>query len=434
MEQTPPTQAALTTFAENAAVASDVAVRDGDTGGGDRGSSTDAAVSLDHVADFARRYPGENVTFHTRVKIHQAIPGFSLRIQLPAGLEIDRYQTSDEAIMPLFLTTMEEGARELVMLPGPNGDPFPVRVPNQPTRAIEPTRPAQEIIWQVTEAQEAGTIFEFAVTSLILPIHKDSMLHCHALLSVTEVEEAAAERAADAGGDAAGEAVATSSNATASVALYMRGRYVEHLPSLYEQDNFMGRFLMLFESFWGPIDRQISGIHNYFDPDLTPARFLPWLASWFDLVLDENWNEAQQRELLNSVMWLYRRRGTRVALQRYLEIFTQNPVEILEKRAKNMTLGRRARLGVGVALGTGNMPHTFTVRVQLNEILPPPKMDEEKAAREVARLEKQRLALLNRMIMAEKPAHTSYRLEATTVANPDTTSDATAAADESTPA
>ena len=435
MEKTPPTQAALTTFAANAAVASDVAVRGGGTSVADMEGSDDAAVSLDHVADFARRYPGENVTFHTRVKIHQEIPGFSLRIQVPAGLEIEHYHTSDDAMMPLFLTTMEEGERELVMLPGPDGDPFPVRVPNQPTRAIEPTRPAQDIIWQVTEVQEAGTIFEFTVTSLILPIHKDSVLHCHATLSVTEVEEAEAERSADAGGDAAGEVVAASSKATASVALYMRGRYVEHLPSLYEQDNFMGRFLMLFESFWGPIDQQISGMHNYFDPDLTPARFLPWLASWFDLALDDNWNEEQQRELLNSVMWLYRRRGTRVALQRYLEIFTQNPVEILEKRAKNMTLGRRARLGVGVALGTGNMPHTFTVRVQLNEILPSAGVDEEKAAREVARLEKQRLALLDRMIVAEKPAHTSYRLEASTVANPDETSDADEpAADESAPA
>jgi hypothetical protein len=127
--------------------------------------------------------------------------------------------------------------------------------------------------------------------------------------------------------------------------------------------------------------------------------------------LDEHWSETQQRELLNSVMWLYRRRGTRIAMQRYLEIFTQRPVEILEKRAKNLALGPKARLGVGVALGTGNKPHTFTVKLQLPAIAPPPGLDEEAAAREVARLEKQRLALIERMINAEKPAHTSYRRE-----------------------
>jgi phage tail-like protein len=224
------------------------------------------------------------------------------------------------------------------------------------------------------------------------------MLHCTATLSVVN-----------------GEQSETVTSATASVALYCSSSYLQHLPSLYERDSFMGRFLMLFESFWAPIDAQIASIHNYFDPDLTPARFLPWLATWFDLSLDDQWNEVQQRELLNSVMWLYRRRGTRVALQRYLEIFTQNPVEILEKRAKNMTLGNRARLGVGVALGVSNMPHTFTVKLRLPEIVPSPDLDEEAAKREVARLERRRLALIERMIVAEKPAHTSYKLEISTI-------------------
>jgi len=86
-------------------------------------------------------------------------------------------------------------------------------------------------------------------------------------------------------------------------------------------------------------------------------------------------------------------------------------VQISEKRAKNMTLGKQGRLGVGVALGTGNMPHTFTVMLQLDPIELPPDLDQEAALKEVARLEKQRLALIHRMIMGEKPAHTSYKLE-----------------------
>jgi phage tail-like protein len=402
MEQPPPTHAALSSFATDASVARDLAVRDGGERIDESRDPTKAAVTVEHVADFTRRYPGEQVTFFTRVNIRAAIPGFSLRVHVPAGLEIDNYYASVdgnvvEGKMPLFLTVMEPGERELVMLPGPDGEPFPVRVPHQPTRAIEPTRPAQDMIWQVLEPQEAGMTYEYVVSGVVRPIQKDSMLHCTATLSVVDGESS--------------ENTETVASATASVALYRSGRYLEYLPSLYEQDDFMGRFLMLFESFWGPIDQQISSIHNYFDPDLTPPRFLPWLASWFDLVLDDHWSESQQRELLNSVIWLYRRRGTRAALQRYLEIFTQRPVEILEKRAKNLTLGSRARLGVGVALGTGNMPHTFTVKVQLRPITPPPDMDEEAAAAEVARLEKQRLELIHRMIMAEKPAHTSYRLE-----------------------
>jgi phage tail-like protein len=398
MEQTPPSQAALSSFAADATVAHEIAMRDGGERVDQDKEPSKAAISVDHVSDFSRRYPGEQITFFTRVTVRSAVPGFTVRVQVPAGLEIDSYQSSTEGAMPVFFTVMEPGARELVMLPGPDGDPFPVRVPGQPTRAIEPVRPAQDMVWRVLEPQEAGTSHEFSVSAVVLPIHQDAMYHSTATLAVVE-------------GDDALEI----STATASLAVYRGGRYLEYLPSLYEQDSFMGRFLMLFESFWAPIDQQISSIHNYFDPDLTPARFLPWLASWFDLTLDEFWNEDQQRELLNSVMWLYRRRGTRVALQRYLEIFTQEPVEILEKRAKNMTLGNKARLGVGVALGTGNMPHTFTVKLKLRPIPPPADLDAEGAAREVERLEKQRLSLINRMIVAEKPAHTSYRLEITEI-------------------
>jgi phage tail-like protein len=397
MEQTPPTQAALSSFAADASVARDIAVRDGGERVDTEQDPTKAAVTVEHVADFNRRYPGETLTFFTRVNIKTAIPGFSLRVQVPAGLEITTYSSDQEGLMPVFFSVMEPGAREVVMLPGPDGEPFPVSVPHQPTRAIEPARMGQDMEWRISQLQEAGTVLDFVVVVLVLPIHKDAYLHSTATLTL-------------AGGDSA-EAVQMSSSATASVAVYRASSYMEYLPSVYEQDAFISRFLMLFESFWRPVDQQIGGIQNYFDPDLTPTRFLPWLASWFDLVFDEFWEEAQQRELLNSVMWLYRRRGTRVALQRYLEIFSRNPVEILEKRAKNMTLGNKARLGVGVALGTGNMPHTFTVKMKLNPITVLEGLNEEDATKEVARLEKQRLALIHKMIMAEKPAHTSYRLQ-----------------------
>jgi len=394
MEQTPPSRATLASYATDASVAREIAVRDDGAETDDAPESAKTAIIVEHIAENNLRYPGENITFFTRVTVKSALAGFTVRVQVPAGLEITDYRSNTDGMLPVFLSVMEASVREIEMLPGRDGNPFPVAVPNQPTRTIEPARLTQDMVWRVLEPQEAGATHDFSVTGLVLPIHKDLMLHSTAHLSVVD------------GGD--GREISSS---TASVALYTGSRLLEYLPSIYEQDSFMGRFLMLIESYWRPIDQQINGIHNYFDPDLTPARFLPWLASWFDLVLDHFWDEAQQRELLNNVMWLYRRRGTRVALQRYLEIFTRHPVEISEKRARNLTLGKQGRLGVGVALGTSNMPHTFTVKLELDPIEPPTDLDKEAAAKEVARLEKQRLALVNRMIMGEKPAHTSYRLE-----------------------
>src|SRR5262249_20365856 len=68
----------------------------------------------------------------------------------------------------------------------------------------------------------------------------------------------------------------------------------------------MARFLMLFESFWAPIEGQIDNLPLYFDPAFTPLKLLPWLASWVDLTLDDHWPEAKRRQLLRAAVSLYR--------------------------------------------------------------------------------------------------------------------------------
>jgi len=190
---------------------------------------------------------------------------------------------------------------------------------------------------------------------------------------------------------------------TVTVLVSAKGRYIRHLPRMYlEQDELMGRFLMLFESFWGPIEQQIDNLYDYFDPLLTPARLLPWLAGWVDLTLDERWPEAQRRRLLRSAVSLYRKRGTRRGLQEYLEIYTGGRVKITEHSASNFRLGPEARLGLGVALGTVNLPHTFTVTV----FLPAGDARMETRARQAA----DHRRIIEAIIEAEKPAHTSYNL------------------------
>lgn len=396
MEQTPPSTMRLGELASEAAVGRELAVRDGGRIGASRTEMAAAGLILDHVADETVRYPGEVVTFYTRVEAYAPVDGFEVRVHVPAGYEIAGYRADHAHLLPVFFMVDEPPPREMLMLPGMDGEPFPLEVPHQPMLALREARPAQDMLWRVQTPVAAGEVYEFTVQALVLSTTVDLTLYSTASLSV------------GANGDA--RLVAS---AAASVAVYCRGRYLNHLPALYEQDEFMGRFLMLFESFWRPINQQIAGVQHYFDPDLTPADFLPWLASWFDLSLDDQWTEDQQRELLKSVIWLYRRRGTRAALQRLLEIYTRAPVEISEQRAKNLALGKSARLGVGVALGTGNQPHTFTVKVRLRPLSSPSGLDEAEAASAVMRLEKKRRDLIEQMIDTGKPAHTRYRLEVT---------------------
>jgi hypothetical protein len=76
--------------------------------------------------------------------------------------------------------------------------------------------------------------------------------------------------------------------------------YLQYLPAPFHADPFMRRFLMIFETVLGPIERTIDNVAYYLDPRVTPAELLPWLASWVGLGLDENWPLATQRQL---VLW-----------------------------------------------------------------------------------------------------------------------------------
>lgn len=151
-------------------------------------------------------------------------------------------------------------------------------------------------------------------------------------------------------------------------------RLLSYLPGIYADDEFTGRFLRIFESIWAPLEAQIDLLYTYFDPRLTPVEFLPWLGTWVDLVLDENWPEARRRALIEHAADLYRRRGTAGALRDYLAIYMGVQPDIVEDM-------------------TDQNPFHFTVRFQV------PNPDGIDADR------------IRRIIEEEKPAHTTYTLE-----------------------
>jgi hypothetical protein len=131
---------------------------------------------------------------------------------------------------------------------------------------------------------------------------------------------------------------------------------------------------------------------------------LPWLASWIGLALDENWPEARQRLLLRSAAKLYRTRGTKRGLLKFLEIYTGQQGTIIENRADNFKLGPQATLGPGIALGKENSPNTFIVQLTLPPIDAPTEAER-------AQLETIRWRTIEAIVRAEKPAHTNYTLQ-----------------------
>lgn len=156
----------------------------------------------------------------------------------------------------------------------------------------------------------------------------------------------------------------------------MQSSYLQYLPAIYQEEEFLGRFLMIFEEVLSPAEQILDNIHLYFDPMMAPEGFLAWLAAWIDLLLDENWPLEKRRELIKAGVELYHWRGTKWGLQEYLKIYTGVEPEIIEHFDVEE-----------------NSHYRFTVVIRV----PEPKALDERFVR--------------RVINAEKPAHTTYDLK-----------------------
>jgi phage tail-like protein len=312
-------------------------------------------------------FVGETLSLHTRVRVKRDLAAMQVRVQVPDECEVKG-------------TLAPKGATLV---------------------GLEVGGEARTLRWDVEGPLRTGDLAEF-VTELQGPKARDTHRVASAgpvLDSTLLVSEARVTPVVDESG-AAMAGVAD----WAVVEVRSKGGYLRYLPAVFERDDLMGRFLMLFESFWGPIDRQVADIWDYFDPDLMPMAMLYWLAERLDIAIQRDWPEAVQRRVVKSAVSLYRVRGTRAGLERLLETYSGGQVEIVERSANNFRLGTGARLGQGVALGSLNQPHTFAVKVHFepDTVSDPAQLERVRALRE------QRVRAI---IDAEKPAHVTYTLE-----------------------
>lgn len=174
-------------------------------------------------------------------------------------------------------------------------------------------------------------------------------------------------------------------------------RYLDHLPAIFREDPFAGRFLLAFEAVLTGLDgvegledveglEQVIGrVPDYLDPRTTPEEFLPWLAGWVALSLRADWDADTKRGFIREVVPLYRQRGTLAGLQRMLEIY-------LRPLGDQVT-----RDDVVIFDDFDQPPHFFQVRLTLNDADPTRLRGTQQIAR----------AIIDR----EKPAHTFYALK-----------------------
>jgi phage tail-like protein len=99
-------------------------------------------------------------------------------------------------------------------------------------------------------------------------------------------------------------------------------RYAPFLPTIFQDSEFLRRFLLLFEAIWEPLEWRQDHIAMYFDPRTCPVQLLPWLAGWLDLSFPAGLSEGRMRQVLQQAMALFQWRGTQYGLERLIEAFT----------------------------------------------------------------------------------------------------------------
>lgn len=181
-------------------------------------------------------------------------------------------------------------------------------------------------------------------------------------------------------------------------------QFLQQLPSLYKEamddlrqsqedpddPPFFERFLIGFEDGYAPIQQTLNSLESLFGPFSTPPDFLLWMGAWVCMPLNENWPEMRRRRLIREAVELFRWRGTKRGLSRYLQIYTGVVPQIDDQPVEGMRLGPDTKLGM-TKLGD-IPPHTFVVNLAVPDL---ESINEE---------------IVHDIITFEKPAHTAYAL------------------------
>lgn len=177
---------------------------------------------------------------------------------------------------------------------------------------------------------------------------------------------------------------------------YPRTSYLSYLPAVYQEDpgsrDFLERFLSIFGTMFLEMEEQIDHVAGYFDIDSISGEYLKWIAGWLAIASNDSWEEEQFRRLVKLAPGIYKKRGTKEAIERIVEIYTGTKPNIIEyfniKHIENEPLYK------DLLPRLYEMdPYTFCVLVD---------------ARAVPTVQKQ--VALQKILDEEKPAFTEARL------------------------
>jgi phage tail-like protein len=178
--------------------------------------------------------------------------------------------------------------------------------------------------------------------------------------------------------------------------------WINYLPGIYqdadeENADFLQRFLLISAHLTSGVEENLEFVHELFDPRITNAKWLPWLASWLAMPLLEGWSEEKRREIIQRTPELYRKRGTAEGLKLALRLFADVKAEIHEGEwpYPGLVIGRSSTIGKDTVLS----PPVFVSQCFTVD-LPDKK----------AEISRERLRTVQALVETEKPAHAHYAL------------------------
>ncbi|AFY57456.1 phage tail protein [Rivularia sp. PCC 7116] len=177
--------------------------------------------------------------------------------------------------------------------------------------------------------------------------------------------------------------------------------YLDFLPNIYQEVDFVGRLVGIFEQAFDPVVQTIDTLWAYLDPLTAPTALQNFLAHWVAWDIDSRWDIDKQRQLIRNAITIYRWHGTRYGLRLYLHLYTGLPLDedspevdkhisIQEVFNNGFVLGKTF-IGQDSMIG-GGRPYHFIVRLRATESL---HIDE---------------SLVRKIIEQQKPAFSTYEL------------------------
>lgn len=101
--------------------------------------------------------------------------------------------------------------------------------------------------------------------------------------------------------------------------------FLSYLPAIYQtggKEDFLGRFLGLFEAVYQDLDEKIEDCARQLDPEVAEPEFLQWLARWVGISNAHLWQEERLRRMLTGIVRRNMTRGTREYMEHVITAFT----------------------------------------------------------------------------------------------------------------